>query len=66
MSTEIMSSKKNNRSNASMAIINEYNPKNAGDMQDALKDISDSMLEACYSGNRPKTQMVQKFLPLTM
>lgn len=49
-----------------MAIINEYNPKNAGDMQDALKDISDSMLEACYSGNRPKTQMVQKFLPLTM
>jgi len=49
MSTEIMAPRKNKRSDASMAIaqaiINEYNPKNAEDMQDALKDIFGPMFE---------------------
>lgn len=43
MSTELMAPRKNKRNNASMAIaqaiINEYQPKNAEEMQDALKDI---------------------------
>ena len=54
MSTEIMAPRKNKRSDASMAIaqaiINEYNPKNAGDMQDALKDIFGPMFEAMLQG----------------
>ena len=43
MSTELMAPRKNKRNNANMAIaraiINEYQPKNAEEMQDALKDI---------------------------
>lgn len=54
MSTEIMAPRKNRRSNASMAIaqaiINEYNPQNAEDMQDALKDIFGPMFEAMLQG----------------
>lgn len=54
MSTEIMAPRKNKRSDASMAIaqaiINEYNPKNAEDMQDALKDIFGPMFEAMLQG----------------
>ncbi len=54
MSTEIMASRKNKRSNASMAIakaiINEYQPTNAEEMQDALKDIFGPMFEAMLQG----------------
>ena len=51
---EIMASKRNKRSTASMAIaqaiINEYQPKNAEEMQDALKDIFGPMFEAMLQG----------------
>lgn len=54
MSTELMAPRKNKRSNASMAIaqaiINEYQPKNAEEMQDALKDIFGPMFEAILRG----------------
>ena len=54
MSTELMAPRKNKRSNASMAIaqaiINEYQPKNAEEMQDALKDIFGPMFEAILQG----------------
>lgn len=54
MSTEIMAPRKNKRSNASMAIakaiINEYQPTNAEEMQDALKDIFGPMFEAMLQG----------------
>lgn len=49
-----MTPRKNKRSDASMAIaqaiINEYNPKNAEDMQDALKDIFGPMFESMLQG----------------
>ena len=54
MNTELMAPRKNKRSNASMAIaqaiINEYQPKNAEEMQDALKDIFGPMFEAILQG----------------
>lgn len=54
MNTELMAPRKNKRSNASMAIaqaiINEYQPKNAEEMQDALKDIFGPMFEAMLQG----------------
>lgn len=54
MSTQLMAPRKNKRSNASMAIaqaiINEYQPKNAEEMQDALKDIFGPMFEAMLQG----------------
>lgn len=54
MSTELMAPRKNKRSNASMAIaqaiINEYQPRNAEEMQDALKDIFGPMFEAMLQG----------------
>ncbi len=47
MSTEIMAPRKNRRNEASMAIaqaiIDEYQPQTAEDMQGALKDIFGSM-----------------------
>ena len=50
MSTALMSPRKNKRSNASMAIakaiIDEYQPTNAEEMQNALKDIFGPMFEA--------------------
>lgn len=54
MSTALMAPRKNKRSNASMAIakaiINEYQPTNAEEMQDALKDIFGPMFEAMLQG----------------
>ncbi len=54
MSTEIMAPRKNKRSKASMAIakaiIDEYQPRNAEEMQDALKDIFGPMFEAMLQG----------------
>lgn len=55
MSNALMAPRKNNkRSNASMAIakaiIDEYQPKNAEEMQDALKDIFGPMFEAMLQG----------------
>lgn len=54
MSTALMASRKNKRSNASMAIakaiIDEYQPTNAEEMQDALKDIFGPMFEAMLQG----------------
>lgn len=54
MSTALMASRKNKRSNASMAIakaiIDEYQPTNAEEMQDALKDIFGPMFEAILQG----------------
>ena len=55
MSTALMSPrKKNKRSNTSMAIakaiIDEYQPKTAEEMQDALKDIFGPMFEAMLQG----------------
>lgn len=55
MSTALMAPRKNNkRSNASMAIANaiikEYQPRNAEDMQAALKDIFGPMFEAMLQG----------------
>lgn len=49
-----MASRRNKRSAASMAIaqaiINEYQPKNAEEMQDAIKDIFGPMFEAMLQG----------------
>lgn len=55
MSTALMAPKKTNKRNkASMAIakaiIDEYQPKNAEEMQDALKDIFGPMFEAMLQG----------------
>ena len=55
MSTALMAPrKKNKRSNANMAIakaiIDEYQPKTAEEMQDALKDIFGPMFEAMLQG----------------
>lgn len=55
MSTALMAPKKNSkRSKASMAIakaiIDEYQPHNAEEMQDALKDIFGPMFEAMLQG----------------
>lgn len=54
MSTELMAPRKNKRSNASVAIakavIDEYRPRNAEEMQDALKDIFGPMFEAMLQG----------------
>ena len=54
MSTELMAPRKNHRSKASMAIakaiIDEYRPKTAEDMQTALKDIFGPMFEAMLRG----------------
>lgn len=54
MSTELMAPRKNKRSNASLAIakaiIDEYQPRNAEEMQDALKDIFGPMFEAMLQG----------------
>ncbi len=54
MCTGLMAPRKNKRSNASMAIaqaiINEYQPQNAQEMQDALKDIFGPMFEAMLQG----------------
>ena len=53
MGKEIMVAIKNKRSNASMAIskavIDEYQPSNAEEIQDALKDILGQCLKQCYS-----------------
>ena len=58
MSTALMAPrKKNKRSNTSMAIakaiIDEYQPKTAEEMQDALKDIFGPMFEAMLQGEIP-------------
>lgn len=54
MSNELMAQRKNKRSKASMAIaqaiINEYQPQNAEDMQAALKDIFGPMFESMLQG----------------
>lgn len=54
MSTEIMTTRKNKRNSASMAIakaiIEEYQPTSAADVQDALKDIFGPMFEAMLQG----------------
>ena len=54
MSTQLMAPRKNKRSNASMAIakaiIDEYQPTNAEEMHDALKDIFGPMFEAMLQG----------------
>ena len=54
MSTELMAPRKNRRNKASMAIaqaiIDEYQPQNAEDMQAALKDIFGPMFEAMLQG----------------
>lgn len=54
MSTELMAPRKNKRSKASMAIaqaiINEYQPQTAEDMQEALKDIFGPMFESMLQG----------------
>jgi len=50
MGTELMAPRENKRSKASMAIakaiIDEYQPTNAGEMQDALKNIFGPVFEA--------------------
>jgi transposase-like protein len=54
MSTALMAPRKNKRSEASkaiaQAIINQYQPRNAEEMQDALKDIFGPMFEAMLQG----------------
>jgi len=54
MSKELMAPRKTKRSKASMAIakavIDEYQPTNAEEMQDALKDIFGPMFEAMLQG----------------
>ena len=54
MSTELMAPRRNKRSNASVAIakaiIDEYQPRNAEEMQAALKDIFGPMFEAMLQG----------------
>lgn len=54
MSTELMAPRKNKRNKASMtiaqAIIDEYQPQTAEDMQAALKDIFGPMFESMLQG----------------
>lgn len=54
MSTELMAPRKNKRNKASMAIaqaiIDEYQPQTAEDMQAALKDILGPMFESMLQG----------------
>lgn len=54
MSNELMAPRKNKRSEASraiaQAIIDQYQPTNAEEMQDALKDIFGPMFEAMLQG----------------
>ncbi len=54
MGTALMAAKKNRRSDASVAIakaiIEEYKPTNAEEMQDAIKDIFGPMFEAMLQG----------------
>lgn len=54
MSTELMAPRKNKRNKAGMAIaqaiINEYQPQTAEDMQAALKDIFGPMFESMLQG----------------
>ena len=54
MSTEIMAPRKNKRNEASraiaQAIIDQYQPTNAEEMQDAIKDIFGPMFEAMLQG----------------
>ena len=54
MNTEIMAPRKNKRSEASkaiaQAIIEQYQPTSAEDMQDALRDIFGPMFEAMLQG----------------
>jgi hypothetical protein len=54
MSTALMAPRKNKRNEASraiaQAIINQYQPRNAEEMQDALKDIFGPMFEAMLHG----------------
>lgn len=54
MSTALMAPRKNKRSNASIAIANaiidEYKPTNAEEMQNALKDIFGPMFESMLQG----------------
>ncbi len=54
MKTEIMAPRKNRRSEASRAIakaiLDQYQPTNAEEMQDALKDIFGPMFEAMLQG----------------
>ena len=54
MSTEIMASRKNKRNEVGRAIaqsiIEQYQPQNAQDMQDAIKDIFGPMFEAMLQG----------------
>ena len=54
MSTELMAPRKNKRNKASMAIaqaiIDEYQPQTAEDMQEALKDIFGPMFESMLQG----------------
>ncbi len=55
MSTALMAPRKNNKRNKAgmaiaKAIIDEYQPKNAEEMQDALKEIFGPMFEAMLQG----------------
>ena len=54
MNNALMAPRKNKRSEASkaitQAIIDQYKPTSAKEMQDALKDIFDSMFEAMLQG----------------
>lgn len=54
MGTTLMASRKNKRSEASraiaQAIVDQYHPTNAEEMQDALKDIFGPMFEAMLQG----------------
>ena len=54
MSTEVMAPRRNKRSEASkaiaQAIIDQYQPSNAEEMQDALRDIFGPMFEAMLQG----------------
>lgn len=54
MGTALMASKRDKKDNAGMdiakAIIDRYDPKNAEDMQDAIKDIFGPMFEAMLQG----------------
>ena len=54
MSTELMAPRKNKRSEAgraiAQAIIDNYQPANAQEMQDAIKEIFGPMFEAMLQG----------------
>ncbi len=69
MSTQLMAPGKNKRSNASMAIakaiIDEYQPANAEEMQDALKDIFGPMFEAMLQGEM-EAHLIWVMSPTTM